>query len=87
MTLLIFFAVCFYQTSSVFSVTQKLLQEQGARGLFKGWTPAFVRLAPNTVIMFVILEVRVRSKKMDFLTSSYDFGLQQLKKAWSTRFA
>lgn len=25
--------------------------------IFKGWTPAFIRLAPNTVLMFVFLEV------------------------------
>ncbi|KAF9516386.1 hypothetical protein BS47DRAFT_1327533 [Hydnum rufescens UP504] len=55
------------ETSSVLAVTQKLLREQGVRGLFKGWTPAFVRLAPNTVLMFVVLE--------------------QLKKAWTGRFA
>jgi hypothetical protein len=27
--------------------------------LFKGWTPAFVRLAPNTVLLFVFFEVRL----------------------------
>lgn len=25
--------------------------------LFKGWTPAFVRLGPNTILLFVFLEV------------------------------
>lgn len=27
--------------------------------LFKGWTPAFVRLGPNTVLMFVFFEVNL----------------------------
>lgn len=25
--------------------------------LFKGWTPAFIRLGPNTVLLFVFFEV------------------------------
>jgi len=32
------------------------LQEEGPRFLFKGWTPAFIRLGPNTVFMFVFYE-------------------------------
>lgn len=27
--------------------------------LFKGWTPAFIRLGPNTVLLFVFFEVSV----------------------------
>ncbi len=34
------------------------LREEGPRFLFKGWTPAFIRLGPNTVLMFVFFEVR-----------------------------
>ncbi|KAF8334123.1 mitochondrial carrier domain-containing protein [Cantharellus anzutake] len=37
-------------------VLRKMLRQDGVRSLFKGWTPAFVRLAPNTVLMFVFLE-------------------------------
>jgi len=37
-------------------VLRKMLRQDGARSLFKGWTPAFARLAPNTVLMFVFLE-------------------------------
>ena len=33
------------------------LREEGPRFLFKGWTPAFIRLGPNTVLMFVFFEV------------------------------
>ncbi|KAH9850664.1 dicarboxylic acid transporter [Lenzites betulinus] len=32
------------------------LREEGPRFLFKGWTPAFIRLGPNTVFMFVFFE-------------------------------
>ncbi|KAJ1310146.1 hypothetical protein OPQ81_006891 [Rhizoctonia solani] len=41
---------------SMLSVVKKSLQTEGVRFLFKGWTPAFVRLAPNTVLLFVFLE-------------------------------
>lgn len=39
------------------SVVKRSLRTEGVRFLFKGWTPAFVRLAPNTVLLFVFLEV------------------------------
>jgi hypothetical protein len=29
--------------------------------LFKGWTPAFIRLGPNTVLMFIFFEVSLLS--------------------------
>lgn len=35
------------------------LRDEGPRFLFKGWTPAFIRLGPNTIFMFVFLEVRI----------------------------
>ncbi|KAG8715260.1 Mitochondrial dicarboxylate transporter [Ceratobasidium sp. 423] len=41
---------------SMLSVIKKSLRTEGVRFLFKGWTPAFVRLAPNTVLLFVFLE-------------------------------
>jgi len=28
--------------------------------MFKGWTPAFMRLGPNTILMFVFYEVGVQ---------------------------
>ncbi|PCH33239.1 mitochondrial carrier [Wolfiporia cocos MD-104 SS10] len=37
-------------------VLKKSLREEGPRFLFKGWTPAFIRLGPNTIFMFVFLE-------------------------------
>ncbi|EUC67292.1 dicarboxylate carrier protein [Rhizoctonia solani AG-3 Rhs1AP] len=42
---------------SMLSVVKTSLRTEGVRFLFKGWTPAFVRLAPNTVLLFVFLEV------------------------------
>lgn len=32
------------------------LREEGPMFMFKGWTPAFMRLGPNTVLMFVFYE-------------------------------
>ncbi|KAI0078479.1 mitochondrial carrier [Panus rudis PR-1116 ss-1] len=37
-------------------VLTQSLREEGPRFLFKGWTPAFIRLGPNTVLMFVFYE-------------------------------
>ena len=36
---------------------KRSLREEGPTFLFKGWTPAFIRLGPNTVLMFVFFEV------------------------------
>ncbi|KAJ3575902.1 hypothetical protein NP233_g780 [Leucocoprinus birnbaumii] len=46
-------------SSSKTSVSQVLIQsfrEEGVTFLFKGWTPAFMRLGPNTVLLFVFFE-------------------------------
>jgi len=37
-------------------VLLKSLREEGPMFMFKGWTPAFMRLGPNTVLMFVFFE-------------------------------
>ncbi|KAN0100925.1 mitochondrial carrier [Tylopilus felleus] len=37
-------------------VLAKSLREEGPMFVFKGWTPAFMRLGPNTVLMFVFFE-------------------------------
>ncbi|KAF8272386.1 dicarboxylic acid transporter [Lactarius quietus] len=37
-------------------VLKRSLRDEGPRFLFKGWTPAFVRLGPNTVLLFVFFE-------------------------------
>lgn len=44
---------------SALEVLKRSLREEGPAFLFKGWTPAFIRLGPNTVLMFVFFEVRV----------------------------
>ena len=49
------------EKGSVLELIKTSLREEGARFLFKGWTPAFVRLAPNTVLMFVFMEVSLVS--------------------------
>ncbi|KAI0063197.1 dicarboxylic acid transporter [Artomyces pyxidatus] len=38
------------------TILKRSLQQEGPRFLFKGWTPAFVRLGPNTVLLFVFFE-------------------------------
>jgi len=40
----------------VFEILKESLQKEGPRFLFKGWTPAFMRLGPNTVLLFVFME-------------------------------
>ncbi|KAH9177064.1 dicarboxylic acid transporter [Lactarius sanguifluus] len=37
-------------------VLKRSLRDEGPRFLFRGWTPAFVRLGPNTVLLFVFFE-------------------------------
>lgn len=45
---------------SVFSATRKLVQEEGLRGFFKGWSANYSRLGPHTVVIFIIYE-QIRS--------------------------
>ncbi|KAI0825231.1 dicarboxylic acid transporter [Trametes gibbosa] len=42
--------------SQPIQILKTALREEGPRFLFKGWTPAFIRLGPNTVFMFVFFE-------------------------------
>ncbi|KAJ7151531.1 mitochondrial carrier [Mycena filopes] len=41
---------------SLVHVLSTSIREEGFRVLFKGWTPAFMRLGPNTVLLFVFFE-------------------------------
>ncbi|KAJ3984061.1 mitochondrial carrier [Lentinula detonsa] len=41
---------------SVLHILKTSLQKEGPKFLFKGWTPAFIRLGPNTVLLFVFYE-------------------------------
>ncbi|KIM38442.1 hypothetical protein M413DRAFT_447888 [Hebeloma cylindrosporum] len=42
--------------TSVAQILARSLREEGPRFLFKGWTPAFIRMGPNTILMFVFYE-------------------------------
>ncbi|KAJ7275539.1 mitochondrial carrier domain-containing protein [Mycena haematopus] len=42
--------------ASLLHVLTTSIREEGPRVLFKGWTPAFMRLGPNTVLLFVFFE-------------------------------
>ena len=35
---------------------KKLIHNEGVLALYKGYTPAFIKLAPHTVISFIILD-------------------------------
>jgi len=52
--------------SSPVGVFLKSLREEGALFMFKGWTPAFIRLGPNTVLMFVFYEQLKRAWSATF---------------------
>lgn len=45
------------QKGSIADVVRTSLRKEGPQFLFKGWTPAFIRLAPSTILLFVFLEV------------------------------
>ncbi|PVU86773.1 hypothetical protein BB561_006565 [Smittium simulii] len=42
--------------NGLFDALVTIPRKEGMVALFKGWTPAFLRLAPHTIIMFLILE-------------------------------
>ncbi|GJC89077.1 mitochondrial dicarboxylate transporter [Colletotrichum liriopes] len=42
--------------NSLLRIVQNGLREEGAIFLMKGWTPAWLRLTPNTVLTFVFME-------------------------------
>ncbi|SPO04783.1 probable dicarboxylate carrier protein [Cephalotrichum gorgonifer] len=42
--------------SSILQIVQTGLREEGPRFLMKGWTPAWLRLTPHTVLTFVFME-------------------------------
>ncbi|KAI8138612.1 mitochondrial carrier domain-containing protein [Fennellomyces sp. T-0311] len=44
-----------HQMSSM-SVMTQMYKNEGIASFFKGWTPAFIRLGPQTIITFVVLE-------------------------------
>ncbi|KAG7090789.1 hypothetical protein E1B28_009873 [Marasmius oreades] len=42
--------------STALQILKHSLEKEGPKFLFKGWTPAFIRLGPNTMLMFVFFE-------------------------------
>lgn len=62
-------------------ILRESLRKEGPRFLFKGWTPAFMRLGPNTVLLFVFMEARL-CIYFTHVTEDLPSHLQQLKKAW-----
>ncbi|KAH3666368.1 hypothetical protein OGAPHI_003547 [Ogataea philodendri] len=41
---------------SVFSIFREAVYSEGAGFMFRGWTPAFIRLGPHTILTFIALE-------------------------------
>ena len=41
---------------SALSIMRQMYKTEGVTSFFKGWTPAFIRLGPQTIITFVVLE-------------------------------
>ncbi|CZR51312.1 probable dicarboxylate carrier protein [Phialocephala subalpina] len=44
------------ETPGLVKILATSLKNEGPRFLMKGWTPAWLRLAPNTVLMFIFME-------------------------------
>ncbi|GAA6060636.1 hypothetical protein JCM10212_006387 [Sporobolomyces blumeae] len=55
-------------SSSVSAVIAQSFKNEGLRWMFKGWTPAWIRLSPNTIIVFMTLEQA--KKGIDYLRGS-----------------
>lgn len=58
--------------ASPIEVLVRSLREEGPAFMFKGWTPAWMRLGPNTVLMFVFFEVSSENLSHG-CTSTYSF--------------
>ncbi|KDQ54899.1 hypothetical protein JAAARDRAFT_38015 [Jaapia argillacea MUCL 33604] len=43
-------------TTGPLELIRTSFREEGPKFLFKGWTPAFIRLVPNTILLFMFLE-------------------------------
>lgn len=37
-------------------ILKEALRQEGVKFMFRGWTPSFVRLCPQTIVTFVVLE-------------------------------
>lgn len=50
--------------TSVIGIVRNLISSEGSRWLFRGWTPSFVRLGPQTIATLVLLEQHKRVYRM-----------------------
>ncbi|KAJ5995370.1 hypothetical protein N7481_002347 [Penicillium waksmanii] len=50
--------------TSVFEVVRNLMHVEGPRWVFRGWTPSFVRLGPQTIATLVLLEQHKKIYRM-----------------------
>jgi dicarboxylate transporter 10 len=63
--------------TSLAEVLTKSLRDEGPKFMFKGWTPAFIRLTPNTVLLFIFFEVTIPSSSHTGTTAnavSYNYS-------------
>jgi len=52
--------------STAIHILGQSFREEGIQFLFKGWTPAFIRMGPNTVLLFVFYEQLKKSWRAAF---------------------
>ncbi|KAG2176281.1 hypothetical protein INT43_005515 [Umbelopsis isabellina] len=45
-----------HEHQSIPNLLKNIVKNEGLRALFKGWTPAFLRLGPHTIVTFLVLE-------------------------------
>lgn len=44
------------RTGGAISILRDAVKTEGLKFMFRGWTPSFVRLCPQTVVTFIVLE-------------------------------
>lgn len=44
------------QGTGALSAMKEMMRTEGVVSFFKGWTPAFIRLGPHTIVTFMVLE-------------------------------
>jgi len=43
-------------TGGAVAILKEAIRKEGIQFIFRGWTPSFVRLCPQTIVTFVVLE-------------------------------
>ena len=43
-------------TGGAIAIVRDAVKKEGLVFLFRGWTPSFIRLCPQTIVTFVVLE-------------------------------